>query len=130
MRCLGSISIAVLLTVVAGSAFALAQGQATPVEQGGRVFVDGGCYGCHTVGKLGTPIGPDLSHVGSKYPLDYLGRWLRDPLDVRPNAHMPTLELSEDQVLALAAYLFSLRRGPTWEPRPSSRSSLRAFPTA
>jgi len=71
--------------------------------------MNSGCHGCHTVGKLGTPIGPDLSHLGSKYPSDYLERWLRDPLAVRPNAHMPQLELAEDQVLALAAYLSSLR---------------------
>ncbi len=71
--------------------------------------MDNGCYGCHTVGKLGTPIGPDLSHVGTKYPRDYLERWLRDPGRQRPSAHMPTLELSEEQVRAIAAYLSSLR---------------------
>ena len=99
----------VLFAIVVGSAFALAQGRPARVEQGGRVFIDSGCYGCHTVGKRGTPIGPDLSHLGSKYPADYVERWLRDPLAVRPNAHMPQLELHEGQVLALAAYLSSLR---------------------
>jgi mono/diheme cytochrome c family protein len=71
--------------------------------------MDNGCYGCHTVGKMGTPIGPDLSKVGSKYSRTYLEHWLRDPSSQRPNAHMPTLELSPQQVTALAAYLSSLR---------------------
>ncbi len=94
---------------LAGSSIALGQGAAAGrVEQGGRVFVDNGCYGCHTVGKLGTPIGPDLSHLGTKYPLEYIERWIRDPLLQRPNAHMPKLELGDDQVRALAAYLASL----------------------
>lgn len=95
--------------VFAGSAPTLGQGNAVHVAQGGKWFMDNGCYGCHTVGKLGTPIGPDLSHIGSKYPVGYLERWLRDPAYQRPNAHMPTLELSEPQVSALAAYLSSLR---------------------
>jgi cbb3-type cytochrome oxidase cytochrome c subunit len=58
---------------------------------------------------MGTPIGPDLSHVGTKYSHAYLQRWLRDPAEQRPSAHMPALELSEAQVAALAAYLSSLR---------------------
>ena len=36
-------------------------------------------------------------------------RWLRDPSAQRPNARMPTLELSEQQVKAVAAFLASLR---------------------
>jgi cbb3-type cytochrome oxidase cytochrome c subunit len=61
------------------------------------------------VGKMGTPIGPDLSRIGSKYSRAYIERWLRDPAAQRPNAHMPALELTEDQVKALAAFLASLR---------------------
>jgi cytochrome c oxidase subunit II len=79
------------------------------VEQGKQYFVSNGCHGCHTVGRMGTPIGPDLTHVGAKYSVAYLQRWLRDPASQRPSAHMPTLELSEAQVAALAAYLSSLR---------------------
>ena len=102
---------AVLILVVASAVMALtvsAPAQ-TAVDQGQRYFMSNGCYGCHTVGKTGTPIGPDLSTVGSRYTRDYLERWLRDPSAQRPNAHMPTLELSPQQVTDLAAYLSSLR---------------------
>ena len=71
--------------------------------------MDSGCYGCHVVGKVGTLIGPNLSNVGAKYSRSYLERWLRDPSAQRPNAHMPTLELNEQQVKAVAAFLASLR---------------------
>jgi cbb3-type cytochrome oxidase cytochrome c subunit len=79
------------------------------IEAGKRSFMDSGCYGCHIVGKVGTPIGPELSRVGTKYSRSYFERWLRDPSAQRPSAHMPTLELSEEQVKALAAFLSSLR---------------------
>ncbi len=99
---------AIALLAVAG----LAVAQSPPgsvIQRGEAAFKNNGCYGCHFIGKFGTPIGPDLSQVGRKYPPEYLARWLRDPAQQRPNAHMPALELTEADVRALAAYLGSLR---------------------
>jgi|SRR5439155_10399471 len=79
------------------------------VSEGQRQFTIQGCYGCHTVGKFGTPVGPDLSNVGARWSRDYLERWIRDPESQRPRAHMPKLELEAENVTALAAYLSSLR---------------------
>jgi cytochrome c oxidase subunit 2 len=98
-----------LALVIAVATLAVPACAQDPAAQGQRYFMDSGCYGCHTVGKMGTPIGPDLSKVGSKYSRDYLERWLRDPSSQRPNAHMPALELSPQQVKDLGAYLSSLR---------------------
>jgi mono/diheme cytochrome c family protein len=90
-----------------------AQDRKAPAEEriahGQRMFMDQGCYGCHTVKNLGTPIGPDLSRVGAKYSESYLQRWLRDPALQRPTAHMPRLELTEPQIASLAAFLASLQ---------------------
>jgi mono/diheme cytochrome c family protein len=86
-----------------------AQENSAPVAQGRRVFQDQGCYGCHTVGKTGTPIGPDLSHIGTKHNRAYLIGWLRDPSSQKPTAHMAKLKLTDSEVQALAAYLGSLR---------------------
>ena len=102
-------SVLPLALVVMVAALVASSGAQEPTALGKQYFMDSGCYGCHTVGKAGTPIGSDLSHVGAKYSRAYLERWLRDPSKQRPNAHMPTLELSEDQVKALAAFLSSLR---------------------
>jgi len=77
-------------------------------EQGRKLFTAQGCYGCHVVQKFGTPIGPDLSHVGAKYSEAYLKNWLRDPAAQRPSAHMPRLELTEEDITTLAAFLASL----------------------
>jgi mono/diheme cytochrome c family protein len=99
---------AFVLLAVAGAA--LAQSPPGPVVQRGEAaFKNNGCYGCHLIGKFGTPIGPDLSQVGRKYRPEYLARWLRDPSLQRPSAHMPALELTEADVQALAAYLGTLR---------------------
>lgn len=81
----------------------------TLVARGQGVFKDQGCYGCHTVGKTGTPIATDLSRIGAKHDEAYLGRWLRDPSQQKPRQHMPKLQLTDAEVKALAAYLGSLR---------------------
>ena len=94
-----------LALAIAVVALVASSGAQEPIEEGKRYFMDSGCYGCHIVGKMGTPIGTELTHVGAKYSRAYLERWLRDPSAQRPSAHMPTLELSEEQVKALAAFL-------------------------
>jgi mono/diheme cytochrome c family protein len=106
-----ALALAAVLLAAATAACAQAQSPspARVVERGQAAFKDNGCYGCHMIGKFGTPIGPDLSTVGRKYAPDYLARWLRDPAMQRPSAHMPALELSEADVRALAAYLGTLR---------------------
>ena len=102
------IVVVVVLLAVAGTA--LAQSPSNPmIERGQAAFKNNGCYGCHIIGKVGTPLGPDLSQVGRKYQQEYLARWLRDPAQQRPRAHMPLLELTEADVRSLAAYLESLR---------------------
>lgn len=79
------------------------------VGRGQGVFKEQGCYGCHTVGKTGTPIATDLSRIGAKHDEAYLGAWLRDPSQQKPRQHMPKLKLTEAEVTALVAYLGSLR---------------------
>lgn len=99
----------------AAAAIALAVTAASGQEGGGlasqgkRLFTEQGCYGCHTVGKTGTPIANDLSQVGSKYSESYLRQWLREPQEQKPRAHMPKIQMSEADARALAAYLASLK---------------------
>jgi mono/diheme cytochrome c family protein len=78
-------------------------------SQGKRLFTEQGCYGCHTIGKVGTPIANDLSQVGSKYPESFLRQWLREPKEQKPRAHMPKIEMAEADAQAIAAYLASLK---------------------
>ena len=100
---------ALLLACIALVMPASAQTPGDPSEQGRTIFFAQGCYGCHRLGRAGTPIAHDLSHIGSKYSEADLRLWLRDPVKQKPTAHMPRLALTEDEIRALAAYLASLR---------------------
>jgi cytochrome c oxidase subunit 2 len=84
--------------------------------QGAQLFAQLTCASCHAV--AGTPanarVGPDLTHYGSRDTLgagvldntpDNLARWLKDPQAVKPGNHMPNLQLTDDQIRALVAYL-------------------------
>lgn len=99
------LALALLLLVLP----AAAEERSDLAANGERLFRVQGCYGCHMVGKFGTPMAADLSHIGARYSEAYLSKWLSDPEAQRPNAHMPKLELDPAEVAALAAYLATLR---------------------
>jgi cytochrome c oxidase subunit II len=112
---IGLVSLVLGSAVVVGTVWspaltpARAQARDPLAEQGQRIFMDQGCYGCHMVGLVGTPIGPDLSHVGVKRSESYLAAWLVDPSAQKPTAHMPRISLTAFEVRALVAYLSALR---------------------
>jgi cytochrome c oxidase subunit 2 len=75
------------------------------------------CVVCHTMaGVSGGVLGPNLSHVGSRTTIaggtllsDSAGiaRWLHDPPGVKPGSLMPKIDLTDDEIAALVAYLHS-----------------------
>lgn len=75
------------------------------------------CIVCHTMaGVSGGVAGPNLSHLGSRTTIasgtlpndsDGLARWLRDPLSEKPGSLMPKIDLTDDEIAALVAYLQS-----------------------
>jgi mono/diheme cytochrome c family protein len=87
-----------------------AQDRAALVARGRALVTDQRCLDCHTVGVVGTPIGPDLARAAGKYREADLARWLRDPAAQAPTRHMPALGLGAAEAQALAAYLASLAR--------------------
>ena len=99
---------AAVATALAATA-AFGQDGGALASLGGRLFTEQGCYGCHMIGKMGTPIANDLSQAGSKYAEDYLRHWLREPQEQKPRAHMPKIQMKEAEARALAAYLASLK---------------------
>ena len=100
---------AALLGVALATGCVAAQERAALIARGQEVFMEQGCHGCHTVGKMGTALAGDLSRIGAKYPEALLSQWLRDPAGQRPTAHMPRITLGDDEVRTLAAYLASLQ---------------------
>ena len=91
---------------------------------GADLFRTKGCGGCHTVeGYTEGKVGPDLTHftsrkvfAGAIFDNDEptLRRWLRDPPGEKPmmpddGIGMPNLNLTEDEITKLIAYLNSLK---------------------
>ena len=86
---------------------------------GAGLFRSKGCSGCHTVkGYSAGTLGPDLTHLqqrsvfaGAMFDLDdrNLRKWLRDPPGEKPGSLMPNLDLTEDEITKLIAYLDTLR---------------------
>jgi cytochrome c oxidase subunit II len=99
----------VLILVLVPAILGVRSGSTAERTPGEKIFFDQGCHGCHTVGKAGTPIGPDLSRIGAKRSRAYLIGWLKDPAAQTPRAHMPRIQLSNTEIEQLAAYLSALR---------------------
>ncbi|TGL62936.1 cytochrome c [Leptospira ognonensis] len=67
------------------------------------------CTACHAVGGSGGVVGPALDHVGNKFDVAYLNRWLIDPQAVKPGTAMPKLPLSDTERKDIITYLSSLK---------------------
>lgn len=87
------------------------------LNDGRRLFADGGCAGCHEVEgfRAREKIGPDLSRIGDKLYAGWLARWLKEPRAYLPRTRMPDFLLNEGEIEALSAFLLELR-GP--DPLP------------
>jgi cytochrome c oxidase subunit II len=90
------------------------------VSSGRRIFETIACINCHTI--AGTPangrFGPDLTHVMSRDTIasgvvpntpENLRRWLLNPDAIKPGARMPAMNLNDEELDAVTAYLASLR---------------------
>lgn len=85
---------------------------------GATLFRQKGCASCHTVeGYSKGTVGPNLTHLhqrelfaGAMFELndENLRTWLRNPPKEKPGSIMPNLQLSEDEITKLIAYLDTL----------------------
>jgi len=88
-----------------------------------EIFQTEGCLGCHKLGGRGGVLGPALDRTGdkSKHALPFahvegdrqVWTWhrehLRSPEAVVPDSQMPAVDLDEEAIDALTAYMLSLR---------------------
>jgi cytochrome c oxidase subunit 2 len=90
------------------------------LDAGNQAFMQSGCIACHKI--AGTPaagvLGPDLTHIGSRRTIaagilentpENMADWLRNPEEIKPGVLMPNLNLDEDTIRTLVAYLESLK---------------------
>jgi cytochrome c oxidase subunit II len=89
------------------------------VAAGRHIFLTEACVNCHTIS--GTPAkgtyGPDLTHLMSRDTIAAgaaantpanLRAWIKDPNTFKPGAHMPAMQLSDQQIDQVVAYLTTL----------------------
>jgi mono/diheme cytochrome c family protein len=70
------------------------------------------CKACHSVGGVGGPMaktGGALDGVGGKHDEAWLRDYLKDPKSKNPNAKMPKMSLSDDDLSAVVTYMLSLK---------------------
>lgn len=80
------------------------------VEYGQELFEDTyGCATCHSIGGQGGRIGPALDRAGFMSNADWLYRWIKNPQAIEPRTKMPALGLTNEDALAVVAYLNTLR---------------------
>ena len=88
-------------------------------SDGAKVFADSPCTTCHTIQGISKGyIGPDLTHFGSRTTLaagvlkntpENVAKWIENPGEIKPGANMPPLLLPGPELVALVAYLESLK---------------------
>ena len=93
-------------------------------QEGAQLFTDATCIACHAIEGYGEEegtavarVGPNLTHFASRRQMaggiidineENIRAWLRNPQAVKAGAQMPNLQLDDDQIDALTAYLQSL----------------------
>jgi len=100
------------------------QQRSTPVEtnapDGRKVFFVNSCVNCHTIGGTSAQgkFGPDLTHLMSRETLaagavpnttDNLRLWVRDPQKIKVGCLMPNMQLTDEEVDQVVAYLQTLK---------------------
>ena len=70
------------------------------------------CKSCHSIGGAGGPmakVGGPLDGVGAKRDEAWLRAYLSDPKSKIPNAKMPKMTLSDEEMNAVIQYILSLK---------------------
>lgn len=81
------------------------------VMAGRRLFLELKCLYCHSIGGKGGHVGPDLAQVADTAQEDWLMRHFKDPQALKPGSTMPKLNLLDDEIGELVAYVKSLGVG-------------------
>ena len=80
------------------------------VTQGGHLFYEQGCIGCHTLGEKGDGDRVGLATVGQKYRPFALAAYLREPEKHHADSRMPEFGFDEAESNTLEAFLRSLNK--------------------
>ena len=95
--------------------------QLSPAELSGVAwFRQEKCADCHGVRPDGNRVGPDLTHIAIRKDAAWMIQHFKRPSAMRPGSAMPPIELSDDRLNSLAAFLLRLN--------PKNASALQDAP--
>ncbi len=98
-----------LLAAFLASTDSLPESVPTPglIKEGEKLFHEVGCVACHSprTEKLALNDSIPLGDLEKKYSVPGLAGFLKNPLEIRPSARMPHLNLNEKEARAIANYL-------------------------
>ncbi len=94
--------------------------QSDSVAHGRQLFESTACVNCHTVSGTNArgKFGPDLTHLMSRDTIaagaaantpENLRLWIKDPDTFKPGSLMPAMQLQDQELDAVTAYLLTLR---------------------
>lgn len=80
------------------------------IEHGRNLVRELNCTGCHMIEGKGAAIAPNLDGEGAKAQPEWLFRFLKNPISIRPwfMVRMPRFNLSDEEASALVAYFSAL----------------------
>jgi cytochrome c oxidase subunit 2 len=92
----------------------------TSAQEGRKVFFANSCVNCHTIQGTSAQgkFGPDLTHLMSRETLasgaapntpDSLRLWVRDPQKIKVGCLMPNMQMTDEEVDQIVAYLRTLK---------------------
>jgi ubiquinol-cytochrome c reductase cytochrome b subunit len=83
--------------------------QLSPEEMAGiGYFRKENCISCHVIGGRGTAVGPDLTKTSIHKDAAWMIAHFKRPNVMRPGSSMPPIQLSDNQLNALASFLLKL----------------------
>lgn len=90
--------------------------------QGRLLYEQKGCASCHAISGVATKtpsgqVGPNLTNIAGRtqiagylnYSRENMAAWLKNPQTVKPGTKMPNLQLKQEEIDALVAYLDTLK---------------------
>ncbi|MDE2291809.1 MAG: c-type cytochrome [Elusimicrobia bacterium] len=86
------------------------------VTRGERLYAQLNCAYCHAIRGKGGRVGPDLETAFEKHDEAWIRKHFQDPQALSPGTRMPKLNLLDDEVDALVAYLKSVGTGGAFTP--------------
>lgn len=90
------------------------------VAQGRQLFESTACVNCHVIAGTNArgKFGPDLTHLMSRKTIasgaatntqQNLRLWIKDPEAIKPGCRMPAMQLNDQEIDVITAYLMTLR---------------------